>query len=78
MSKLIKVFTHVLGVEESKVKDDMSPKNTESWDSLNSIILLTEIEKAFNVKFNIDEAMAIKNFKEVKELVASKGKNPNE
>ena len=77
MSKLTAIFASVLNVEESKITPEVSPQNTASWDSLNAIILITEIEKAFNIKFSFDEAMAVKNFADVINLVRSKGADPN-
>jgi len=73
MDTLKKIFSSVLNLPESAITDVLSPENAESWDSLNAIILLTEIEKAFKVKFTFDEAMAIKNFGEVIVLIRSKG-----
>lgn len=73
MDTLKKIFASVLNIQESSITDSTSPENTESWDSLNAIILLTEIEKAFKIKFGFDEAMAIKNFGEAVTLVQSKG-----
>lgn len=76
MSKLTTVFSSVLGIPEANVTPELSPANTPSWDSLNAIILLTEIEKAFDVRFAYTEAMAIKDFAGVIALVQSKGKDP--
>lgn len=73
MDTLKKIFSSVLNMPESAITDTLSPETSESWDSLNAIILLTEIEKAFKVKFSFNEAMAIKNFGEVKMFVQSKG-----
>lgn len=75
MSKLTSIFSSVLNVEEVKITSELSPQNTTSWDSLNAIILVTEIEKAFNIRFSYDEVMAVKNFGDVLELVKSKGGN---
>jgi acyl carrier protein len=72
MDALIKIFSSVLGVTPEAVTPEMSPENTPSWDSLNAIVLITEIEKAFHVKFAYDEAMAVKNFGDVVALVKSK------
>jgi acyl carrier protein len=77
MSKLTKIFSSVLGVEESKVTPELSPENTPSWDSLNAIILLAEIEHAFDARFTYEEAMSIKNFNDVLMLIRSKGLDPN-
>ncbi|MCX6787224.1 MAG: acyl carrier protein [Candidatus Kaiserbacteria bacterium] len=73
MDALKKIFSAVLNLPESAITDVLSPEHTDSWDSLNAIILLTEIEHAFKVKFTFDEAMAIKNFGEVVALIQSKG-----
>lgn len=76
MNKLTTIFSSVLGVNESDIGPDLSPHNTPTWDSLNAIILLTEIEHAFEVKFDYDQAMSIKNFGDVIELVKAAGKDP--
>lgn len=75
MSKLTRIFSAVLGVDESGVTSSISPENTPSWDSLNAIVLVSEIEKAFNIRFTYDEVMAVKNFADAVRLVTSKGGN---
>lgn len=72
METLKKIFSSVLGVDEGTITAQLSPENTPSWDSLNAIVLITEIEKAFRVRFDYNEAMAVKNFGDVVRLVKSK------
>ncbi len=76
MTKLQRIFSSVLGIEESAVVPTLSPQNAPSWDSLNAIILLTEIEKAFDTRFSYDQAMSVKNFADVLALVTAQGKDP--
>ena len=78
MSKLTHIFSSVLGIPEERVTPDLSPANVATWDSLNAIILVTEIEAAFGVKFAFDEVMAVKGFMDVVTLMKSKGLNPDE
>lgn len=73
MEQLKRIFSSILNIPMEKVTDSMSPENTPSWDSLNAIILVTEIEKAFSIKFTYQEVMAVKNFGDAAKLVASKG-----
>lgn len=75
--KLRSIFASVLGLDESSITPELSPENTPTWDSLNAIILITEIEKAFGMKFDFDEVMAVKNYGDAMKLVESKGGNPN-
>lgn len=73
MEKLKTIFASVLGVSAESITPETSPQNTSEWDSLNAIILVTEIEKGFNIRFTFDEAMAVKNFGDAIKLVESKG-----
>jgi acyl carrier protein len=72
MNRLKDIFASVLGIGPETITPGTSPENTPSWDSLNAIVLITEIEKAFDVKFSYDEAMGVRNFGEVVALVKSK------
>lgn len=72
MDKLRTVFSSVLGVSADSITSDLSPQNTPAWDSLNAIVLITEIESAFGIRFSYDEAMAVKNFGDAEVLVKSK------
>jgi len=78
MNELKKLFSSVLGIPIEAVTPELSPQNTPAWDSLNAIVLITEIEKAFNVRFGYDEAMGVKNFADVITLVKSKTANLKE
>jgi acyl carrier protein len=73
MSRLTKIFSAILNINEGEVVPALSPENTPAWDSLNAIILVSEIEKAFNIKFNYDEVMSVKNFSDALSLIKSKG-----
>jgi acyl carrier protein len=72
VDRLKTIFASILGVPEESIHEETSPHNTPSWDSLNAIILITEIEKAFTIRFNFDEAMGVKNFGDAVRLVESK------
>ena len=72
METLKKIFASVLGIQPATIGPELSPLNTPSWDSLNAIVLITEIEKAFHVRFDYEEAMGVKNFGDVVVLVKSK------
>jgi acyl carrier protein len=76
MSKLTNIFASVLGISEEKVTDTLSPQNEVAWDSLNAIILISEIEHAFDLRFGYAEAMEVKNFGDAVTLITSKGKDP--
>ena len=72
MDTLKNIFSAVLGIPPEHITPATAPENTPSWDSLNAIVLITEMEKAFKMKFTYEEAMNIKNFADVVSLVKSK------
>lgn len=73
MDRLKHVFASVLGISKDSITPELSPQTTPTWDSLNAIVLITEIEKEFSVTFAYAEAMGVKNFGDVVALVQSKG-----
>lgn len=69
MKRLKEIFAEVMSIEEKDISDESSPENTESWDSFNSLILISELEKNFSLKFTTKEVMSVKNFKDIVEIL---------
>lgn len=51
---------------------ETTPQDVEMWDSLAHIVLISEIEGAFNVKFKLDEMQKAHNIGELVCIVESK------
>ncbi|MGC9352352.1 MAG: acyl carrier protein, partial [Mariniphaga sp.] len=60
VSKTLATFQKVFGAAE-KIDEQMSADDIRAWDSLNHIILIQELEKAFNLKFNLFEIIEIRD-----------------
>lgn len=67
--RLQEIFRDVFDDEELEIRDDMSAKDIEDWDSLAQINLIIAIEKEFGVKFNLEEVSKLKNIGEMLELI---------
>ena len=67
-----RIVSIVLGIDIDKIPDFTSPTTNDEWDSLHHMMLISEIEKEFNVTFSVDEAVAIKNIRSIKELLKQK------
>ena len=76
METLKELVARVLNIDKNDINDNSSPENITNWDSFNGLMLVSELENNFNVKFSIDEVMAVKGFKDIKE--ALKKHNINE
>jgi len=69
MEKLKQLFSRVMQIDEGAINDDTSPENTESWDSFNGLMLVSELEQNFGVKFTMDEVNAVKKYADIKEAL---------
>ena len=64
--KLYSIISKVFSIQISEINDESSPKTIESWDSFNGLVLVDEIENAFNIKFTISEITDVKNVADIK------------
>lgn len=55
------IFRKVLKREEITLTEDTTAHDVEGWDSLTNMMLLTEIEKKFSVRFSFREIVKLKN-----------------
>lgn len=73
MKKLRSILSKVLGVDESGITDDTSPDNVETWDSFNALILVSDLEKNYNVKFTMEEVVSVKCVRDIKTCLSRHG-----
>jgi len=55
--KVQEVFRKTFEKPDLIITNSMSPKDLKKWDSLNHVILISEIEKEFNVRFGLQEML---------------------
>jgi acyl carrier protein len=73
MERLKDVLSKVLGVDRSKITDDMSPNHVDSWDSFNGLLLVSELESTFKVKFTMDEVSSARCVGDIKNYLRKHG-----
>jgi acyl carrier protein len=76
--KFKSVFQKVLENNDLTVTREMTAQDVENWDSLRHIQLITEVEKAFGVKFKLREVLSMKNVGDLIDLIHSKKGVPAE
>ena len=72
MKDLKKIVARVLNMDERNINDKTSPKNVETWDSFNHIMLISEIESNYNIKLSMDDIQKITCFRDIKNILKSK------
>ena len=71
--KLVEIFATVLKVDPTTLSDDSSPENTQSWDSMNAIRLVTAIEESFSVELTTVEIMKMRTLGLARNVLRRKG-----
>jgi len=62
------IFAEVLGLRIEEVTDSLTPESCATWDSLNHLRLVTEIESEFGVEFSMAEvqgALSVTKFRQL-------------
>ena len=70
--KLKSVFQKVLEENDITITREMTAQDMEKWDSLRHIQLISEVERAFGVKFKLREVLSMKNVGDLVDLIHTK------
>lgn len=69
MSKLESILGKILNINPLDINDATSPQNTPAWDSMNGLLMITELEKEYNLRFTMDEVLGVKNVEDIKRVL---------
>ena len=64
------IFRDNFDDEELEITRETCADDIEDWDSLEQINLLTAMEKAFGLKFKLEDVRGLKNVGELLDLIA--------
>ena len=72
IERLEKIFSSVFGNESIVLTRTTSAGDIAEWNSLNHMILISEVETAFNLKFKLKELNKMQNVGDLIDLIISK------
>jgi acyl carrier protein len=61
LEKIKGILINVLKHENFEIKDELSATDVEGWDSLTHMLIITDIEELFGVKFKLKELNKLNN-----------------
>jgi acyl carrier protein len=70
--KLTKIFQETFSITNLVLSESLSANDVDNWDSLTHMILITEIETQFAIKFKLKELNKMKNVGDLVEIISSK------
>lgn len=68
--KIIKIMRDVF--RNNTIDTNCSQQNCDTWDSINHINLIVELEMSFNVSFEPEEISSMTDFKKVQDILNKK------
>lgn len=72
-NKTLEVFRLIFG-DSSQIHKNANADTIDKWDSLNHILLIQELEKAFGIKFDLFEIIEIRDVKGLVDYISRKKK----
>ncbi|MGD9638328.1 MAG: acyl carrier protein [Alphaproteobacteria bacterium] len=72
MEKVNKILCEVFRLKENDIKDEMSMDDIEVWDSLTHMNLIVSLEENLKIQLDMDEIVAMKDIKTIKDIVSKK------
>ncbi|MFX0183986.1 MAG: acyl carrier protein [Candidatus Hodarchaeota archaeon] len=77
MTKVRELFNDIIGkillLESHQIRDDFSRNDIEDWDSMTHLVLVSEIEQAFDVILSDDEIIEIETIGDFKKILIKNG-----
>ncbi|MDB2462850.1 acyl carrier protein [Algibacter sp.] len=70
--KISNILTSILEHSNFEIHDELTAKDVDGWDSLSHMIILTNIEEAFNIKFKLRDLNKLKNMGSLVSVIQSK------
>lgn len=73
MTSFINLVAKTIDVDPSEVVDDLNIDNCDTWTSLTHVALLSALESAYGVQFDIEESIEMDSIASIKDVLHNKG-----
>ncbi len=70
--KLLEILSKVFLLDKDKITDDLRRKDFEPWDSMNHLVIVSEIENEFEIFFEDEEVVELWTVGDIKKVLGSK------
>ena len=71
--RLLRLLLEFFELPADSRPEDVTQQLVPAWDSLATVQLITDLEQAFSVTFDIDEIGRLRSYKEIREALAQRG-----
>jgi acyl carrier protein len=72
VNKLTEVFRKVFSNDSLILTNELTANDVDQWDSLSHMILITEIENVFSIRFKLKDLNKMRNVGDMIDIIISK------
>lgn len=72
IEKVTAIFHEVFNDNTIALRDDMTAKDVENWDSLTHMLMITKVEETFGIKFKLKELNKLKTVADLINTIETK------
>lgn len=72
VEKLTSIFRKVFNEKNLILRDDLTANDVETWDSLTHMLMITEVENEFHIKFKLKDLNKMKHVGDLISIIESK------
>jgi acyl carrier protein len=59
--RVIKIIAEIIEVDSNKIDEDTAIGDFPNWDSMSQLIIITSLEKEFDIKFDPEDIMDLED-----------------
>ena len=67
--KLVIAFAEALGIDVSAINDELKYQSIPEWDSISHMVLISQIEEAFDVSIDTDDVINMSSVAIAKQIL---------
>ena len=72
VNKLTNIFRKVFNADLLVLTNELTANDVVQWDSLSHMLLITEIESSFSIKFKLKDLNKMRNVGDMVDIISSK------
>ena len=69
MPKLIEILEKIFQISPEKITDSLGQSNFDAWDSMTHLILITELEEAYEIQIEEEDILSMKTVSDIKNVL---------
>jgi acyl carrier protein len=73
MRPITAVFAEVLGIDASRVSDELTYNSIKEWDSVAHMALIAALEEEYNIMIETEDVIDMSSLAKAKEILAKYG-----